>query len=121
MSARDEFKFTADDMPARRERAAQQINEMFAQLALANAHRDPEHAWKREVATAVLSGTAAPTEFAEEAVLRGLPPEELARDIIAKPNNVAARGLRRQRMLLAVAAAKTADELNQIVLGIQKF
>jgi hypothetical protein len=103
-----------------KEAAAEQINSNFANIAAAEAHRDQAHRHKRETAQRVMSGTALPDDhpFAQEASLRGLPPEELARDVLGKTDNFAARELKRQKLLLAVAAAKTPADIDEVLAAL---
>jgi hypothetical protein len=100
--------------------ATAQINSHFASIAAAEAHRDQAHRHKRATAAQVMSGVALPEDhpFAQEACLRGLPPEELARDVLGKPDHFSARELKRQKLLLAVAAAKTPADIDAALAAL---
>lgn len=107
-------------MPNRIADATAQINSHFANIAAAESHRDLAHRHKRETAAQVMSGVSLSNDhpFAQEASLRGLPPEEMARDVLGKPDNFAARELKRQHLLLAVAAAKTPADIDAVLAGL---
>lgn len=105
------MRTNADSMPVRRAKATSEINEHFNALASKEVHRDMAHAAKRSAAAAVLAGGSALAWFTAEADLRGVTVEALAADIASKPDNAAERELKRQRLMLAIAAATTPDEI----------
>jgi hypothetical protein len=101
------MKLVIDPMPALREVATLRVNEYFNTQAINNVHRDLAHAQKREWAK---SGQL--DKLAPEATLRGIQPEDLATLIISKTDTAADRELRRQTILLRIAAATTPAELD---------
>lgn len=102
-------------MGAARAAVVVRVNDHFNVLASREVHRDQAHAAKRIVATAILAGGDAPAEFAAEAEMRGITSKSLAEDIVSKPNEAALRELARQRLLLAIVAATTAEELKVVL------
>lgn len=95
-------------MPAMRATKIDQVNAACNDMALQNAHRDVAHAQKRQWAA------TNDARLQPEADLRGLTVEELAALILSKPDEPAARELRRQTKLAAIAASKTPAELDAI-------
>lgn len=98
--------------------AQEKIN---AQYAVAVSALDAIHVRKREIATAVKAGETPPDSFAQEASLRSITPEQLADIVLSKPCPITAadeRELKRQRMLLAVAAATTPDAIDAVLAGL---
>lgn len=108
------MKITLDPMPMLRAKAEEAVNAHFNRIAAERLQRDHEHARKRAIAEMVLAGGEAPATFVEEAALMGLPADELARTILAKPDEVMERGLKRRRIILAIRAARTPAALERI-------
>jgi hypothetical protein len=98
-------------MPVRRAAAVEKINEHFNALATKEVHRDQAHAAKRTAAATLLAGGAAPAWFTAEAEMRGVSTIAFAIDVAGKPDNAAERELKRQQLMLAIAAATTPDEI----------
>lgn len=108
----------ASSMPKRAAAAVEQIN---AHFAVAANPLDEIHARKREIAIAVKAGTSPPDAFAQEAGLRGVTVEQLADLVLSKPCPVTAadeRELNRQKLLLAVAAAKTPAAIDSVLAAL---
>lgn len=106
-------------LPRMRDRAVSQINSRYSHLYLTDAHRRLAHTKKAEQARDALSGDIAPT-FAAEADLRGMSIADFAHLVLAKA--AADDGwdhveLERQRALLAIDAAQTPAEIDDIVKG----
>jgi len=108
---------TIDGLAAWREDATRKINQAFAHHSSVDGHRTHAHARKREIANSVMNGGAAPDAFAEEAKLRSISVDALAKMIISKPAPIDAFELERQRRLIAIEQATTKDELDRIVLS----
>ena len=70
---------------------------MSVHHAAETLHRDQAHAAKRAHAARILDGATPHPEFAEEASLRGLTPDELAQQIATKPDLSAGRELSRRQ------------------------
>lgn len=103
-----------------RDKETQKVNEHFAQQELAFALREQTYHRKRAYAKQIMDGNLLPEThpFVQEAKLRGLPQEELARDVLYKPDitlNADHRELARQRILIALSNAKTKGELAEIM------
>jgi hypothetical protein len=96
------------------------INAHFAAVAAQQAHRDQAHTGKRAVATQVTAGTSLSDDdpFAVEASLRSMSIADLAMEVLSKPDTFAARELERQRLLLAVEAAKTPAEIETAIASL---
>lgn len=107
------MRIAADPMPALRVAAVAKVNERYNYLATQNLHRDAAHAHKRAIAAAVISGSAPPVEFADEAAMREVTPLVLAQDIASRPNEAAQRELARQIEMMAIATATRPDQLPQ--------
>lgn len=99
---------TLDPMPSLRKAKVDQINKAFSAIAALSLHQDQAHAQKREWA-ATLDDRLKP-----ESDLRGTTVADLAALILTKPDDIAEREARRQRLLAAIAAAKTPTELDAI-------
>jgi hypothetical protein len=104
-------RISSNPMPFLRAAAVVKVNEQFNCQATQNIHRDAAHSHKRTVAAAVLAGAEPTAEFIAEATLRDVSAAALAADIASRPNLAAARELERQRLLLAIEAATTPDQL----------
>lgn len=112
------MKIVADVMKPARAHAEFRVNERFNQMA--ESHRDAAHKSKRGTAVAVMAGATLHEDhpFSQEAALRGLPVDEHARDIIAKPDNVQVRELKRQQIMRRIADATTPAELDGLLSSI---
>jgi hypothetical protein len=108
----------ASKMDERRERAESFVNERINIQAIQSAHQDHEYKIKREIAINLIADNTAsvPQEFNDEAALMKITPIELAKLIVAKPDNVLARGLRRRADVLAIRNANTPGEIEAILL-----
>lgn len=100
------MKLTIDPMPALRASRKERVNANFNSLA--NMHVEQAHAQKR------LWAATQDDRLKPEADLRGITVAELSAMILAKPDVVAERELRRQRIMMAIEAAKTPAELDSI-------
>jgi hypothetical protein len=101
-------------MTSRIASAQESINAHFASVGAQSAAIDAIHTRKREIAADVKAGQAAPDAFQQEAELRGVTADDLADLILSKPCPIVAadeRELQRQRILLAVEAAKTPADI----------
>ncbi|ACF01839.1 peptidase M23B [Rhodopseudomonas palustris TIE-1] len=105
-----------DPMPALREAAKQRLDSAFNREAAAYAHRDAAYAAKRAAAAGVLQGVVS-QQLAAEAALRGVAVEDLARDILSKPDMLEERETRRQAVLAQIRAAATKEQLDAIAPG----
>lgn len=106
-----------DPMPAARDAATAKVNRYFNDIAHSTMQQDAAHTAKRSIANAIAAGGVAPADFAAEAELRGITPAALAAMVLTKPDNVGARELSRQKMMMAIAAATTPAELETILKG----
>lgn len=109
-----------DPMTDRRAAAKAEVNREFAALADREAPLEKVYLRKRQLAQAILDGGSLPADhpFAQEALLRGLSPEQFARDIVSKPDaalNADRRELMRQSILIKVDAARTPGEIAEIL------
>lgn len=98
--------------------AVEKINTHFA---VAANPIDEIHTRKHEIATSVKAGEPAPDAFAQEATLRELTVEQLADLVLSKPSPIDVsdeRELNRQRLLLAVAAARTPADIDAALAGL---
>ena len=105
------MKITVSPMLALRAAAVDRVNAHFNGISSKEVHRDQAHAAKRRAAVTLLAGGEAYPEFYAEAEMLGMSSIDFAMGIAAKPDNAAARELERQRLMLAIAAAKHPDEL----------
>ena len=96
-----------------REQAISKIQNHFR--GLSDVHRDAAQKTKREIARAVLAGGEPTAEFAAEAELRGTTATGLAAVIAEKPDTVMIRELERQKILLAIEAAMSPAQIDQIL------
>jgi hypothetical protein len=111
----------SSNMAKRIDDARDQINAHFVSLSAQSAALDAIHMRKREIASEVKPGEAAPDALAQEAALRGITPEQLADLILSKPCPIAAadeRELERQRMLLTVESATTPSAIDAVLAAI---
>lgn len=111
------MKLILDPMPALRAKAVDEINMHFARRFAGMKHT--VHLRKAEQARQALTGTIAPA-FAAEADLRGMSIADFAHLVLAKAaedDGWDATELERQRALLAVEAAQTPGEIDDIVKG----
>lgn len=104
------MKISLDPMPAQRARAVSRVNMFFN--GLAQPHREAAWARKREIAKA---GAPYPEWFNGEAELRGISAETLAAIVLEKRDPVEDRELRRQRLLVRIAAAKKPTEIEALL------
>lgn len=114
------MKILMDPMVKLRADAVLKINLKFAERGVAALHKEGVYARKRALATAILSGEKLPEDhpFVIEAGLRGLPQDEFARDILAKPDVAGAadaRELLRQDRLLKIKSASTPAVIEEIL------
>ena len=100
------MKLVLDPMPAARKARKDKVNAAFDTGA--QAHIAQAHAIKRAWAE------TQDERLRPEADLRGVTVAELAALILSKPDTFAARELHRQRIMLAIEAAQTPDELDNI-------
>lgn len=99
------MKLCIDPMPTLRQARKDKVNAAFNSLA--GSHIAQAHAQKR------LWATTQDERLRPEADLRGITVAELSALILAKPDTFAERELERQRIMLAIDAAKTPAELEQ--------
>lgn len=100
------MKLVIDPMPALRQARKDAVNAAFN--AMSQSHVVQAHAQKR--AWALVQDE----RLKPEADLRGISVAELSAIILAKPDAFAARELQRQRIMLAIEAARTPQELDAI-------
>lgn len=103
-----------DPMPALRAEADARVTTYFSQLSHGNIHLEMAYRRKKDVAKLVLAGEAAPPFFAEEAVIRGMTPTELASVVAAKPDVFDERELARQKIKERIRNAATPGEVELI-------
>lgn len=99
------MKLTIDPMPALRAARKDRVNAAFNSGA--QSHVTQAHAQKR-----LWAATQDPA-LQPEADMRGITVAELAATILSKPDTFADRELQRQRIMLAIDAAKTPAELDK--------
>ncbi len=99
-------------LAALRTNAKQKANDHFNLMARSNSHLDVAHAQKREWAK------TEDERLSVEADLRGITTKELAKLILSKPDTVAVREEKRQRILAQIEKAKTPVELESIFVDI---
>lgn len=99
------MKISIDPMPALRAARKEKVNAAFNMSA--QSHVAQAHAQKR-----VWAMTNDPA-LQPEADLRGITVAELSAIILAKPDAFADRELQRQRIMLAIDAARTPAELDK--------
>lgn len=114
------MKLIADVMPMVRSAAEFRLNEHFNRIASHEIHRDQAHRQKREVAGRVLAGEVLPDDhpFAAEAALRSMSVQDFAAAVAAKPDNVQAREIARQRLMLRIADANTPADIDAVLANI---
>lgn len=108
------FVLDINPMPALREDAKAKVTRWFNREAAAMAHQDAAYAAKRSAAARLFAGEPS-DQLSAEATLRGMSAEDLARDILAKPDTVAEREARRQVVLAAIRSAATPQQLKQVM------
>jgi aminopeptidase N len=114
------MKIAIDDMPKRRANAVAEVNRVFNELALQNAHRDQAHDRKREIASQIANVTP-PEAFAVEAEMRGISVEDLAALILSKFDARDMRELERQKLLSRIEAAKTPGPIHEALFDLSQF
>jgi hypothetical protein len=97
-----------DPMPALRQARKDRIDEIFNLDAARVAHLEAAHAQKRFWAL------SKDPRLKAEADLRGKTIDELAAEILEKPDELAERELKRVAIKLRIDAAKTPQELDAI-------
>jgi hypothetical protein len=97
-----------DPMPMLRQAAKDRIDEAFNAEATRWAHLEAAHAQKR------LWAQTKDPQLKAEADLRGKTVDALAAEILAKPDELAERELKRVAIKLRIDAAKTPKELDAI-------
>lgn len=107
-----------DPMSALKQDAEQKINVHFNAIGAATAQQDAEHLEKRRQAQGVVQGSPPSADFAAAAAAEGASALDLAKTVLAKPNEVLVRGLERRKKILAVRVAKTPAELSAILADI---
>ncbi len=112
------MKLSLDPLPALRERAEGDINAHFNRLAYEAGQRDAEHAAKRAAARLALERHTVLDWFGEAAAIEGQEPADLARAILAKPDEAAERGNARRRAIVAVRTAESAAAVESILAGL---
>ncbi|NEV75646.1 hypothetical protein DYI24_01120 [Rhodopseudomonas sp. BR0C11] len=108
------FVLDIDPMPALREDAKAKVTRFFNREAAAMTHQDAAYAAKRAAAARMQVGEAS-EQLVAEAALRGISAEDLAREILSKPDTVAEREHRRQTVLAAIRSAATPQQLKQVM------
>lgn len=103
------MKLMIDPMPAKRQARKDKVNAAFN--ALAASHVAQAHAAKRRWAETL------DERLKPEADLRGITLEELAALILSKPDVFAERELERQKIMMAIEATQTPDELDNLSVG----
>ena len=114
-----------DPMPSLRADAVERVNARFSIEAIRGQFKESVYGRKRAVALSVLDGSRLPDDhpFVAEGALRGLSQDEFAHLIADKPDASAesdARELCRQRLLLAISAAKSPAEIDGIFADIER-
>lgn len=112
-------RISLDPMPALRAAAEAKVNLYFNMIAAGSAQQDQEHAAKRAVAESVElpedgSDPKVPAWFAEAAAIENRTVREFVLILRSKPNEAAARGNERRRVINAVRTAKTPAELDEL-------
>jgi hypothetical protein len=110
----------ADPISAHREIAKERIDSWFNGIATANAHVDQVHAVKRAAAQKIIDGDTTVTALDAEAALRNITPAELAAIIVAKPDELAARELHRQKLLAKIKTLNGVAELEALAVDVSK-
>lgn len=103
------MKISTLDLAPLRASAEARVDAYFAGLARVNAHRDQAHREKRRAAELASERPEAFATLAAEAELIGVAPRDLAATILAKPDDFAARELRRRQLKLRVRNGSAAD------------
>lgn len=77
--------------------------------------QDLAHDRKRQLAKAVMAGSSPTLEFEQAARIEGKTPQELAALIMSKPDVMMQRENSRRELVMKVRAAKTPEELQNIL------
>jgi hypothetical protein len=109
------MKINLSPMIKLRAEATERVNQYFNSFALNEAHRSLAYRRKIEIASSVVSGGAAPAAFTEEAKLRGIVVEALAQLVLSKRSAVDDRELDRQKTMILIDQAKSAEGLAEVV------
>lgn len=114
-----------DPMPALRADAIERVNARFSIETARAQFKEGVYARKRAIAQSILDGNRLPDDhpFVAEGALRGLSQEEFAILIADKPDASAesdAREMCRQRLLMAISAAKSPAEIDEIFADIER-
>jgi hypothetical protein len=113
------MRISFDPMIAMRVAATLQVNNFIQGTASIGAHIERAHRAKLQDAKALLEGGSASDLLAEEAELRGIEVEELARLILSKAQEngdaLTTREIHRQRVLKMVADAITPADIEAIL------
>ncbi|WBU27600.1 hypothetical protein OOZ54_12935 [Rhodopseudomonas palustris] len=108
------FVLDIDPMPALREDAKARVTRFINREAIEMTHQDVAYTAKRAAAARLLAGEPS-EQLCTEAALRGMSAEDLARDILSKPDTVKERESRRQAVLAAIRSAATPQQLKQVM------
>lgn len=101
------MKISVDPMPAARQTRKDRVNAAFDSQA--QSHVSQAHAQKRAWAA------TEDDRLKPEADLRGITVAELSTLILSKPDLLAERELRRQKIMLAIESAQTPVEIDELV------
>ena len=110
-----------DIMPEIKADAEQKINSHFMVISSLSVHLDAEHALKRQISEMIAADEnyEPPQEFKDEANLIGISTGDLAKIVLAKPNNVMARGLERRSAIISVRNASTPEQVDSVLSKFQ--
>lgn len=103
------MRLTIDPMPAARQAQKDRVNAAFN--AVSQSHVEMAHAQKR------LWAETEDEKLKPEADLRGVSVSELASLILSKPDRLAERELERQKIMAAIEAARTIEDLERLSVG----
>jgi len=114
-----------DPMPALRADAIERVNARFSVETARAQFKEGVYARKRVIAQSILGGNRLPDDhpFVAEGALRGLSQDEFASVVVGKPDASVesdARELCRQRMLMAISAARSPAEIDEIFTEIER-
>lgn len=117
------MKLSMDPMARLRADAVEKIDSRFAEREIAALYKEGVYTRKRTVAQAIANGERLPNNhpFVAEAALRGLPQEQFAQEILAKPDVAGAadaRELLRQNALIKIKAATSPAEIATVLAAL---